>query len=156
MSVVSAKSLNGTLGKDNFKPFDVLLSEQVDSIIDKINQSTDQKIESKKIMKKVVADTSHSKSIFYIGGKTGDSVSVSFPCDGSLYIYGGTKIKTVSIYINDKIQSLGSTLNATKQQKVKECLIYFNKGDIIRVVVNDEAEQVGDGYSNFYAYAYVY
>lgn len=156
MNVVSAKSLNGTLGKDDFQPFDVLLSEQVDSIINKINQSTEQKIENETTIKKVVADTSHSNPIFWIGRETGASVSVRFPCDGSLYIYGNLSRKTVSVYINDKIQSLGSILNVTKQQKVRECLIYFNKGDTIRVVVNDEAEQAADGYSNFYAYAYVY
>lgn len=156
MSIVSAKALNSTIGKEDFVPFDILLSKQVDSLIENINQSTDSKIKADRNIKKIIADVSATRPIIFVGQNTGDSVSVEVPCDGSFYITGGLKKKTVSVYINEKIQSLGSFLNTTKQQKVKECLIYFKAGDTIRVVVNDEYEQATDGYSYFNLYAYLY
>ena len=167
MSVVSAKSLNGTLGKDNFKPFDVSIAENVDSIVDTINKNTDEIIANRRRIKRIVADVSASEENkrWFIGsgyssqsgGK--NSFSAKMPCDGSFYVYGGIKKKTISVYINGVIQSLWSRSNEISNsvtQKAKETVVMFKKGDLVEIVLNDEYEDVGDGYSYFYAYAFIY
>lgn len=167
MSVVSAKSLNGTLGKDNFKPFDVSIAENVDSIVDTINKNTDEIIANRRRIKRIVADVSASEENkrWFIGsgyssqngGK--NSFSAKMPCDGSFYVYGGIKRKTISVYINGVIQSLWSRSNEISNsvtQKAKEAVVMFKKGDLVEIVLNDEYEDVGDGYSYFYVYAFIY
>lgn len=167
MSVVSAKSLNGTLGKDNFKPFDISIAENVDSIVDTINKNTDEIIANRRRIKRIVADVNASEenkrwfigdgySYQFGGGKT--SFSAKMPCDGSFYVYGGMKKKTISVYINSVIQSLWSKSNEISNpvtQKAKEAVVVFKKGDLVEIVLNDEYEDVGE-YSYFYAYAFIY
>lgn len=167
MSVVSAKSLNGTLGKDNFKPFDISISENVDSIVDTINKNTDEIIANRRRIKRIVADVSASEEnkrwfigIGY-GSQSGEknSFSAKMPCDGSFYVYGGMKKKTISVYINGVIQSLWSRSNENSNsvtQKAKEAVVMFKKGDLVEIVLNDEYEDVSDGYSYFSAYAFIY
>ena len=169
MSVVSAKSLNGTLGKDNFKPFDVSIAESVDSIVDTINKNTDEIIANRRRVKRIVADVSASEenkrwfigdgySADWGGGKT--SFTAKMPCDGSFYVYGGIKKRTISVYINGVIQSLWSRSNEIRNpvtQKAKEAVVMFKQGDLVEIVLNDEDEvNEVDGYSYFYAYAFIY
>ena len=169
MSVVSAISLNGTLGKDNFRAFDIAVSESVDSIIETINKNTDELIANRKRIKKIVADTEaklenrrwfigDGYSADWGGGKT--SFSAKMPCDGSFYVYGGIKKRTISVYINGVIQSLWSRSNEIRNpvtQKAKEAVVMFKQGDLVEIVLNDENEvNEVDGYSYFYAYAFIY
>lgn len=169
MSVVSAKSLNGTLGKEDFRAFDIAISESVDSIIETINKNTDELITNRKRIKKIVADTEaklenrrwfigDGYSADWGGGKT--SFSAKMPCDGSFYVYGGMKKRTISVYINGVIQSLWSRSNEISNpvpQKAKEAVVMFKQGDLVEIVLNDENEvNEVDGYSKFYVYAFIY
>jgi hypothetical protein len=168
VSVVSAKSLNGTLGKEDFRAFDIAISESVDSIIETINKNTDELIANRKRIKKIVADTEAKleNRRWFIGSgynsQTGgkNSFSAKMPCDGSFYVYGGIKKKTISVYINGVIQSLWSRSNENRNpvtQKAKEAVVMFKQGDLVEIVLNDENEvNEVDGYSYFYVYAFIY
>lgn len=147
MSVITAKALNSTIGKDNFKAFDLLLSEHIDSLIDGINKKTDDDIAERKQLKKIVAVYSSETKFryYYIGGEYGDEFYAQMPCDGSFYVNGGFNKKTIDVYINDYKQ----------KSAVKSALVTFTKGQKIRIVVNNEYEQgsSSDPKSVFYIYA---
>lgn len=147
MSIVSAKSLNDTLGTDNFSPFDVILGKQIETLIDALNSKTEQEIKSSREIKKIEAayPKSEKTKYYYIGGNSEDTFSAKMPCEGSFYVDGGGSLKTVNIYINGVL----------KQSYVRNAFVFFSKNDKVTIVVNNEYEQESLGKSYFYIYAIV-
>lgn len=149
MSVVAAKALNSTIGKDNFKAFDVLLSGHVDSIVESIENSAEKSINKLNSIKKIssVPKVTDDKKYFLIGGEYGDKFSAYMPCDGSFFVTSiEGKNRTINIYINGNL----------KHEKVRLVNVFFSSGDKVDVVVNNEYEQPSEGYSEYCIYAEVY
>lgn len=118
MSAITAKALNSTLGKSNFKALDVLIGEHFKAL-----ESELKFISSRSL---VASDVPY----FCLGNGIGNVFEKTMQCSGSMAIRSSNSNSSQPVTVKKN--------GVVVQNKTKtECIVIFSKGDTISVNVGD-------------------
>lgn len=116
MSAITAKALNSTLGKSNFKALDVLLGEHFGALSSEVRHASSRSL--------VASDVPY----FCLGDGIGEVFRKTMQCSGSMTIKSGNSSSTQPVTVKKN-----GVVVQSKSEKV--CIVVFSKGDTISVNV---------------------
>lgn len=118
MSAITAKALNSTLGKSNFKALDVLLGEHFGALSSEVRHTSARSL--------VASDVPY----FCLGNGIGEVFKKTMQCSGSMKIKSPNSnskqpvtVKKNGFIVQDKFPT--------------QCIVVFSKGDTISVNVGE-------------------
>ena len=118
MSAITAKALNSTLGKSNFKALDVLLGEHFGALSSEVRHASSRSL--------VASDSPY----FCLGNGMGEVFRKTMQCSGSMTIKSSNSNSKQPVTVRKNgvvVQSKSET----------QCIVVFSKGDLISVNVGE-------------------
>lgn len=116
MSAITAKAINSTLGKSNFKALDVLLGAYFQALADEVRTISKRSL------------VSSDSPYFCLGNGIGKVFEKTMKCSGSMTIKSSNSNSKQPVTVT-KNGSVVPSKTAT------QCVVVFSKGDVISVTV---------------------